>query len=202
MSILKSSIVSILVFTLSSIAIAMPSLYQIEIIVFENMQYKPDGSEDWPDLPNDFKFAIEDKKQLDDPLKNGMVLNNSSSLNLFKEAQRIKNSKSYRFINHTAWQQIIDGTVRTSPIMLKQGRRIDPETDDEIDELLGEISVKLNRDLFFTNLDFIYRDYEKTKLKSYRNKRNLRVKAKDLHYIDHPRFGILFAIYPVDQGYS
>lgn len=186
----------------SNLVLAMPSLYQIEIIVFENMQYKPDGSEHWADLPNDFRFALEDNQQSDDPLKDGVLVEDSSELHLSNEARRIKNSKNYRFIRHSAWQQIINGVNRSKPIMLKQGRKIDPETDDEIDELLGEISVKLNRDLFFTNMDFVYRDFEKTRLKSYRNKRSLRVKAEDVHYLDHPRFGVLFAIFPIDQGYS
>lgn len=151
--------------------------YKVEVLVFEHSMATVENQEQWRDaleIPSSWG-AI--------PVESGDVGNSvkllpSSSLNLAQVRSKIELSDKYRVLYHKGWKQ---------PIFAK-----DDETAAWI-EVPGvlEGTIKLHKNKYLhVNADLLYTSMHG----SVRLQQERRLKSKELHYLDHPLFGVLIRV--------
>ena len=112
---------------------------------------------------------------------------------LNSETAKIKNSNVERLIQHISWNQPLAINVRSTPIYFTGG------TDAEIATL---ISIKPARNVFNVAIDMIYKLQPNEKhlapgVNEIRLTREIKIKKKEVFYVDHPVIGMLITLSPV-----
>ena len=193
--------------------------YQIEVIVFRHLDVDAVGGEQWLDLksPPDFHNAVElfvdlpgfsDEPPLDRPNEVSMsgVLAFQSlpsrELKLSGVFRRLQNLSAYQPILHVGWRQpgfgqsrarsvyisdkpstVIDAAMDVSAVMVKpspSAMRVE-----------GTVRVRTGR-LLYVDADFLsYGANSPVRITEQR-----KVKFKELHYFDHPLFGVIVRVTP------
>lgn len=146
--------------------------YQVELIIFEHIY---DTSSPEADSRVDMEIDYALLRNLSPVDKEARVLND--------EAQRIRGSRNFRYIGHASWIQ--EGLSRDEAGYVS--------LDDWLGNngIRGSATVYLNR---YLHLDVQLRKDESNAQMS----QNRRMRSKELHYLDHPQFGILAQITPVE----
>jgi len=141
-------------------------------------------------------------------------------LSLFEEAAKIKGSREFRVMRHFAWRQpgldaknakairINVGSVfdQYLPKDLKPYRHFAPASMQPTPDrsrkvrnttVSGTIKVRLGR---FLHVDshLVYTDVENNA--SYRLRQSRKMRSREYHYIDNPRFGLLIRILPIEDA--
>lgn len=193
--------------------------YQVEVIVFRQTDADAVGGEQWPDLESlpDFRNSIELLVDLpdfsDEPPSdgsNGVSIPGpiafqslrSSELLLSGVFRRLKNLSDYDPVLHVGWRQpgfrgkrarsvyisdkpaaSLDTAVDATAVMLEspsRARRVE-----------GTIRIRTGR-LLYVDTDFVsYGADSPVRITEQR-----KVKLKELHYFDHPLFGIIVRVTP------
>ncbi|MDA9636792.1 peptidoglycan binding protein CsiV [SAR86 cluster bacterium] len=138
----------------------------------------------------------------------------------------LQKSKNYRLISTKSWFQIIESKEESNSILIisenirgvKVFGEITPyknrflhldlnlyflEKTENIDEALNlEIkSKKYNKNgLFDEELLNIFNANEEIFKTQYQIKESRKLRSKELHYIDHPKFGVIFQISPISKN--
>ncbi len=166
--------------------------YIIELVIFEHLN-QDTVEEQW-------------LEEFDEVSKNKSAAINanwqsSSSYQLANAKAALAKSSAYRPLLHTAWRQAVSKSRR--PILL-------PENKSSVSgaSVTGTVTVTkgrylhLNLDLTLSTVadtSYIGKDYrfgsEATQIKLQQSRR---MRSSKLHYIDHPRFGVLAYITPVE----
>ncbi len=208
----------IFLFITPTYADEVTDIYQVEIIIFEHTDPKRFSAENWPKFAGDLntKNAIKLKslkkgvpesidtlevlnaldeagdEPVDKIIAESVTLVEPNELHLNEEAAKIKSSKTQKFILHTGWIQPLPTYVKSTPIFVQGGK------DKEVE---GIISIKANRNVYVVDLDFIYKPSEATNnntgIKDFRIKREVKVKRKEVFYVDHPLLGMIIELSPV-----
>lgn len=166
--------------------------YIIELLIFEHSNSagtEEQWSADFQETANKTQASIHANWQ------------SASSYQLANAKAALERSAAYRPLLHTAWRQTVSKQRR--PVLL-------PENDSSTSSafVTGTVTATKGRYLHL-NLDltlhaepdtsYIGNDYrfgsEATSIKLQQNRR---MRSKNLHYIDHPRFGVLALITPVE----
>ena len=127
-----------------------------------------------------------------------------SNKELESYSRRLANSKIGQILLHKRWTQIVPNRQSPQPIFIQAGTLI-----DDLFSLEGTISVSMNRYLHFeANLlhrmkkngsapsgDLIRTDLPNSKFMGMSESRRMR--SGEIHYLDHPKFGVLVRIDPV-----
>jgi len=154
---------------------AAPSLaatqYDIEVVVFEYI-VPSDGGEFWP--PN----AV-----VPEPLDSRGYP--AAQRRLGGAVARLRQSPEYRVLVHRAWRQPGISQSAAKPILL--------QSEDGYN-LAGTITVWRQRFLH-AQLDVLLRPADGTDAVRVRQRRKMR--SKELHYLDHPKLGVLIYATPV-----
>jgi len=186
-------------------------IYQVEVIFFENYNKGRFDSESWPkyvgkletnkainynNLKSNIPESIETLDTMDamdeagqEPVK--QIIPKTvykvppAKMLLNKEASMIKDGKSHRFIEHIAWIQPMALNVRSTPVYFQLGKNAK--------EIEGTVSVKPIRNYFNVSLDFIF----KTGDLEYRLAKDLKLKRREIFYVDHPMMGAMIMVTPV-----
>lgn len=181
----------ILLSTLSGIAFADD--YIIELLIFENLK-QATVEEQWQD-----EFEEPTRKT---PATLNANWQSASALQLTNAKAALTRSSSYRPLLHKAWRQTVSKSRRAVVL---------PENTSSAsgDSVSGTVIVTkgrylhLNLDLILNTVPdtaFIGEDYRfgspATQIKLQQKRR---MRSRKLHYIDHPRFGVLALITPVEQ---
>ncbi len=141
-------------------------------------------------------------------------------LSLTEEAQKITGSRQFRVLRHFAWRQpgldaknakairVNIGSVfdQYIPADLKPYKHFIPAsfqaTPDRSRQVRnttvsGSIKVRLSR---FLHVDshLVYTDVENNT--SYRLRQSRKMRSREYHYIDNPRFGLLVRILPIEDA--
>ena len=154
--------------------------------------------------------------------KNQVFFQNDSGIDFAMEEiiQSLKKSKNYRVIGFNSWFQKIKKETEALPILVKT------EADNK-DIVIGELKaykkrfLHLDLNLYFTKessepapseinikiLEQTKKDQFEMKESNlleevnlnflYRMNHSRKVKSKELHYVDHPKFGVIFQIFPI-----
>ena len=162
--------------------------YQVEVLVFRH-QVASDGGESWTD---ERMFADADPNAALDPRPVGR-----KAWRLTGAESALQRAAHYEPLLHRAWRQRARPRGRGRPVMLRNGAvsgavtltrgrylhlaldlglRASPVTTDAVDGL----SPLMGR--------------------HFRLHESRRVRAGELHYFDHPRFGVLALVTPVEGG--
>ncbi len=188
--------------------------YQIEVLVFENLRpgSAPGATLYVPRLGNAISLTGDRAAAL------GFQQIEQPSM-LIEHAEQIKSSGSYRLLRHIAWQQPGLDNSAARGIRINAGSSfkvhlpgdfrdhdrfvpvtLGPAFDGNSREiattkLSGTIKVRLGR---FLHLDtrLVFTDIDQRR--SFRLEQSRKMRSRELHYIDNPRFGLLVRIIPLD----
>jgi len=168
----------------ASMPAAAQNYYDVEIVVFELL-----GSNTSPDTPPSAATA----ELLPAPATAAAPEQKSDSrfeplppdrLQLNTEFQRLRNSKAYRPLLHVAWRQQVLGPRMSvaRPIMEQTPSGSFSGSLKVYTETFLHISLDLTFDVPGEG--------------GYRLRDNKRVRSRETHFFDHPRFGVLLRITP------
>lgn len=173
-------------------------LYQVEVLVFSHDDPALSGGEDWsvPEAVPNYSTAVE---LVDgDESGSGFQALPATALNLAAVYQRLRASASYRPVIHKSWIQAGYGANSVRRVYLtnrseQQDSTIDSDLLAHEDSLVIEGTVGLQGGrLLHLGANFTYRDAEiSTNLRQFRQ-----IKLKEIHYFDHPLFGVLVQVTP------
>ena len=199
-------IIFLLLFSLSSFAVQAAG-YHVEVIIFANLQPATDGeiSQTAMNYP-DYSGAI----NLDDEADNPFRLLSSGLYKLGGVYNQLKASGKYRPFLHVAWQQpALYGDSSRSVHILKTEPGTAGNPDDPLVRVEGTIRVRASQFLH-ADVDMIYfpqpvpesvihptatSPSPVTLQPGYsRLHESRRMKLNELHYFDHPLFGIIMHI--------
>lgn len=173
--------------------------YHVEVIVFEHLDPSLSGGEDWsvPDRPPNFATAIElnDGAETGD---RGFTALQGASFKLAGVYQRLRGSSNYKPVLHKAWRQpgYSANSVRQVHISTRPNRdRLDQNLDINAARaeqwIEGTIGLQGGR-LLHVGAKFVYRNSEvTTNIAEFRQ-----IKLKQIHYFDHPLFGVIVQVTP------
>ena len=228
-----------------------PRWYEIEIIVFENLNQPGDSSESWPNNPGlpDIGNAIKlmpvetaatenTPTQAKSPastapsLPEAYPLVTNKDFKLTKQETKLMDSGQYRPVLHVAWRQpvlsqetakavhIFSSMTQTDALAsssetpdLPPDTELLPQTDGDGAALLNIIdgTIKIAQGKYLhMDLDLLYRTKAATRnevdifgfrkeedLPSvFRMQQSRRVRSGELHYFDHPVFGVIAIMTP------
>lgn len=193
---------------------AMARDYLVEVILFETVAARnmDAGGLYYPNIENSLELGSSEAVQAG-------FLQTDQALSLTENAAEISASGRYRLISHFAWRQpgLDDASAVPVHINLGETSRIylpedlspyetffpasfspTPEyTRPAITNTVnGTIRVRLGR---FLHMDaqLIFTDPETQQ--GFRLSQSRKMRSRELHYIDNPRFGILTRILPLDD---
>ena len=169
-------------------AAVQADVYDFEIVVFE----RPDGgaNEFWPSEPGEPDPSIAKGRLNSSGASGGATLLPASAKALGPSAYTLK-KKGMIVHDHLAWRQETHGRNSNTWYWIGGGR------------LSGLIRMSQGRYLHL-DTDLILRDAVSSQ--PYRIKLHRRMRSDELHYVDHPRLGILIraeryrTAAPVDDG--
>lgn len=206
----KYGLLIILALSVSLQAIAAPQTnwYQVEVIVFKNLNPQGFNDEQWPDdpMPALPKNRIELNRYNPNTPVTAYEQLPRQDFTLKKERHALRLSKNFRPILHVAWLQPGDATT---PVHIyggdaynNDGKVIDPDDSDITQatsfEFNGSIKIKLDR--FFnvtSNMNYCIPNTSSDKegnLQCFNSLQTRRMRSKELNYLDHPLFGLLIKI--------
>ena len=204
------ALLSLCLFSGAVLADEAPRQFDIELLIFQNLN-DDDGGEVWPvDYSSWFE---EDTPAFDDtpaddsatPSAQPDTVTNDDErpwlpedqLRLQAEERALKRSASYRPLRHLAWRQTVLDRTRAQAI------DIPPAPDDAPVRIEGTARVAVERYLhLYLDLKLVdtsltlnaeFSDYE---LPEFRLSQHRRMRSKELHYFDHPKFGVIALITP------
>lgn len=197
-------------------------IYQVEVIVFEHTDPKRFSAEKWPKLVGEIDYAravnldtlrtnipdsidtldvldaLDDagENNLNDVIKGTINIVDQQHYLLKNEIQKIRTSKSERFIKHMAWNQPLANNVKSTPVYFTVGKDQD---------IIALINIKPTRNVFNVSLDVIYKvpvhdRKHNPEINAIRLVKEARVKKKEIYYVDHPVLGIIILVSPVVYG--
>ncbi|MEL7296507.1 MAG: CsiV family protein [Pseudomonadota bacterium] len=202
-----------------------PPVYDVELVIFEYVSGVRGSREDWqyidtgreqaareqallspPEAMSDPTDALTDTVDTDAtdpetaPEAQPIVLSfepiAAEQRRLGEQYQRLRNSRDFRPILHTAWRQPVYPANQETTLQLSSVARNTPAN------LGGEISLFVSRFLHLT-LDLQLAG-QRTGLDSLVFKLNeqRKMRSAELHFFDHPRFGALALISKAEQPES
>ncbi|WP_051640697.1 CsiV family protein [Thiomicrorhabdus sp. Milos-T2] len=206
LSILKNQLAVAILFAnlalFTSQAQAQVPSYKIEVIVFENLNLKGWTEEHWPDqieLPsteNSTSIFTRNQKPLWINRRNQSLVGTEAKLN----------KRGYRVIFHQAWSQLAYANKKAPTVLIENDQKRGAN-------LIGTVRLYKTR---FAHVDFdleLERRIPSKILEKFAQnqgisageapthwrfniKESRKIKPGELHYIDHPLFGVLVKITP------
>jgi hypothetical protein len=158
---------------------AQTTWYAVELIIFENLDEQSRFAESWredPGLPDISRASPVSTNSGVSPVS-------PSAYRLSGAWQAMRNSSRYQPLQHLAWTQL--GTSARSAPEVLIGE--DPQAN-----LFGTLRITRSRFLHL-DVDLLFRDDDGV----YRFQSHRRMRSNELHYLDHPRFGVLIIVTPL-----
>ncbi|HEY4731873.1 MAG TPA: CsiV family protein [Gammaproteobacteria bacterium] len=228
-----------------------PRWYEIEIIVFENLNQPSDSSESWPSNPgipdsaNALKLVPADAANTDNnppqakspaitapALPETYPLVTNKDFKLAKQDTLLSDSGQYRPLLHVAWRQPVlsqetakavhifssmmqaDGPASSNETLAlppQDGTSIQQNADSTapLNVIDGTIKIALGKYLHM-DMDLLYRTKaaardevdifgfrkEEDSPSVFRMQQSRRVRSGEVHYFDHPAFGVIAIMTP------
>ncbi len=191
--------------------------YDVEVIIFSHNSEQYRSSELWP---VDYELPQTEVTQTLLPAQSGgntpvaFTRLAPDSLQLSTEAERIKSAADMELLLHLGWRQ--PGLAEDQAVAV----RVDEEDSDR---LSGTLKLVLSRYLHI-NTDLIYREAQsdsatqqdeislyypsddpsvlslQPRYQAYHLKQSRRMRSRELHYLDHPLFGMAILVTPYEEN--
>jgi len=181
-----------------------PRQFDIELLIFQNFN-ADDGGEVWPvdysewfndDTP-EFDNTQPAAPGLTPPGPGTPVWLAPASLHLRAEQQTLKRAANYRVLRHLAWRQTVVDRAHAQAITLPAVSADNPVRVEGSVRVAVERYLHLYLDLKLVDttltLNADFSDYD---LPEFRMNQHRRMRSKELHYFDHPKFGVIALITP------
>lgn len=205
--------------TLLCAAVALPATaaetwYEVELIVLA--QRHPDaGSEVWPvtgppPLPQETLLTL---PQADQPGISGKIAEvPAENLRLHAEAQRIAADAHYELLLHIGWRQPGLPKEQALPVRIRAVEAAPEGAEPRLPQLDGTLRLILARYLHLevdlryrsatavANGDSLFASFNDTAAEEplYRLSETRRMRSREVHYLDHPMFGIVAMVTPYE----
>lgn len=173
-------------------------LYEIEVLIFKHLQEELEGDELWAN--NLQEMAADDTTRPATTPLEGKTPNERSLLS--ETADTLMHKPNYELMFHKRWVQNAEAKSKAKPLALKT----DDQQSDSGMQLDGNIRFYLSR-YYHLDVDLSMREAGKHLLPFrpgkeddqlvYTIKQDRRIKTKELHYFDHPKFGMLVMVRPL-----
>lgn len=200
---------------------AQPSWYEVEVIVFKQWEARGEDAEHWPtDAPDP---RLQQLVQLGEPTEGLVPFSQlpQSELRMQGVYKVLAASQSYEPLLHIGWRQQGLSREQAPAVAIPRGWEPAPPRDPESFELytgLGDAPQSERPALYGTirvfeerylhaAVDLRYRDPgapimaadEEPPLYVHRQQRRMR-KPGELHYLDHPKLGVLIQVTPIEMA--
>jgi hypothetical protein len=164
-----------------------PSVYDIEVVVFENRLADLEGGEMWPtenvqELVADIGTAVEADAPAEDS-------------NLSAAVHTLKQDPSYRVLAHRRWTQNAEARSATKPVHL---RSPDAALDGVLRFYLSRF-LHLDMSLVLVEGQGDWKTGTDFNGQIYRLTEHRRVKTQEINYFDHPKLGVLVRVVQVGK---
>jgi hypothetical protein len=179
-----------------------PRQFDIELLIYQNLSAS-DGGEVWP---VDYSGWFEEEIPELNAAQSGNTRHaptlapawlDGNNLKLKAEQQAMKRSANYRPLRHLAWRQTVVDRDHAKDI------EIPATSGDNTAKIEGTVRVAVERYLhLYLDLKLVdpslalntgFTDYD---LPEFRLTQHRRMRSKELHYFDHPKFGVIAFITP------
>jgi len=200
--------------------------YDIEIILFEHKNNTSIDSEVWPlspEMPNtdtatnlfrsEHAVYSGSLNRVSSEIPLNLLVLDSKSYQMSDAMEKLMNSEYYNPLFHVAWRQNVSSPEGAHAIHITTDR-IEPVTADNTlpppektstSTIDGTITVSLKRYLHL-NADLAYINTDGNSFFSageempvvFRMTESRRMRSKEIHYFDHPKFGMLALITPYE----
>lgn len=183
----------------SGLSLAESYWYSVEYILFEHQASTVQDQEPWSGTPSQIpENAVGLIPVIESPEDwTSYRRMRSDELSLSGAQRVLGRSVSYNIIDHSGWVQRIDEDLLSTPIRI--------QIDAPSRQVLGTLAFRRAR---FLHLDidltlnespvtYAYSDSDMVQPTSYRLHQTRRIKTEELHYFDHPRFGVLIKVIPL-----
>ena len=162
--------------------------YEVEVLVFENRLPELEGGELWT------RDTVQPLgPEINDAVTVGTALPESD---LTRVAEILENDGHYRILTHKRWLQNTEAKSTTRPMRINS---MDGELDGTLRFYLSRfLHVEISLAYSEPGVPTLYTVTPATPGLLYRISEQRRVKRKDVHYFDHPKFGALVRVAPVE----
>ena len=177
-----------------------PRFFEIELLVFENLT-NSDNGEVWPiDYSDWFDETVTTDTQ---PLyEKDIVWLPQSARRLAAERNALGRSSQYRPLAYYAWRQAVDERAEARPVELPAepsatGRYVDGTARVAVERYLHlylDLQLHSRRDAAVEDGDY---QAAEIRLREHR-----RMRSREVHFFDNPRFGVIALITPFEAESS
>ncbi len=193
---MKNSLIFVALFLLPTLAMAEkapasanappPRVYEIEVIVFQNIQNELEGNELWVNERINLEF-----KDIDKAIEVTALPRGDSDLTKAREI--LDTDSNYRMLTHKQWIQNADprSTARLVRLTSEDG------------ELDGTFKFFMSRFLH-VDLNLIFHQSESrsifqgasddAQMIAFQLRERRRIRSNEMQYFDHPKFGVLVQV--------
>lgn len=184
------TIIFLLLTTLAEVSLAaLPDssvpMYQVEVLVFKNLQKTSDSNEYLVKEP-----GSDTAPDIADAIVIGKTPAENSALS--NAARKMQDTGNYQILSHRRWVQNIDTKTASDRIRIRTTGQAFPSLD-------GTITFYVSRFLHL-NVDLALKDEvssflsSETTIENYRITEARRIKTSNINYFDHPQFGVLILV--------
>jgi len=177
-----------------------PRVFEIELLVFQNLVVN-DGGEVWP-IDYSQWFEESGKEQADtDTVMEKIDWLPEKAWRLTAERNALGRSSRYRPVAYFAWRQAVLDRSRATPVTLsgdsdRRGRAyVDGAARVAVERYLH---LYLNLQLH-TPVDDQRPELLELEIPEFRLSEHRRMRSGEIHYFDHPRFGVIALITPYES---
>lgn len=188
-----------LLWLLPGLLLAQGQTYRVDLIVFLDRQGAGEAA---PRLPLPTGIDPSDEPAL--RAARIRVLPDEA-FGLTTEWNRLRNAQRYQPIARIAWEQVNPPESRGPRLALRAGQSLEVLapggfTTETVRSLEGSVALYVGRFLHL-DIDLGYHEPEGFEgLRQHRLTERRRLRRDELHYFDHPRFGVLARVTRVDGG--
>lgn len=175
---------------------AEPAWYRVEIVLFANTASDAGSEEAWPVMDETFDT---DARQLATTGSGEPYARiPDSELKLGGVVQALRNSGLRKPLLHTGWRQPVYDRNRAQPVWIQGGPSLYLSDGRSVPEIAGTLMLTRSRFLHvWTNLRYAQEGFP---TRTYVMRDHRRMRSGELHYVDHPMFGLLILCTPVERG--
>lgn len=177
---------------------ADPDWYRVEIVVFANTESGAGSAEQWP---TDVGAPSAQNAQQLAPSGTGgpYSLLPDNELKLGGVVSALRSSGVRKPILHIGWRQPIRERGKAQPVWIQGGPQQYLAGGGTAPEISGTLLLTRSRFLHVWT-DLRYVEPGSYGSNGYRMQDHRRMRSGEIHYIDHPMFGLLILCTPIDTG--
>ncbi len=158
-------------------------IYKVEVLIFEHTESTAFVDEKDKEKWRELKETILDQNSHNDflPVESGEGMIKelpSSSLNLVQIRNKLEDSENYRVLYHKSWSQPVLNEEQSTAAWVEVSGLVEGTIN-----LMKKKYLHIKTDLVFNSTEGSVKLME-----------NRRLKSKELHYFDHPLFGLLVRV--------